>query len=94
MFFIFNGCPSSQAERRGFESHLPLHLFNDLGTLLEPFVTAITALSLPCPFFGRLDPSLLPLFWSAVELAGAPDSFIGRRSFPSVEPQPNGLQNC
>jgi hypothetical protein len=50
MFFIFKSQPISQAERRRFEPGLPLHLFNDLGTLLEPFVTAITAFSLPYAF--------------------------------------------
>jgi hypothetical protein len=30
LFFIFKCVPTSQAGRRGFEPHLPLHLFNDL----------------------------------------------------------------
>ena len=30
MFFIYNLGPASQAGRRGFESRLPLHLFNCL----------------------------------------------------------------
>src|SRR5580698_6504253 len=32
LFFIFKCVPTSQAGRRGFEPHLPLHLFNNLGT--------------------------------------------------------------
>jgi len=30
LFFIFKCVPTSQAGRRGFEPHLPLHLFNNL----------------------------------------------------------------
>src|SRR5271157_4701149 len=35
MFFIVKRRPYSQAGRRGFESHLPLHLFNHLQRFLN-----------------------------------------------------------
>ena len=41
--------PASQAGRRRFESGLPLHKINDLGTLTVSGVTAITAISSRSP---------------------------------------------
>ena len=35
MWLMSKGGPDSQAGRRGFESRLPLHLFNDLGAWLQ-----------------------------------------------------------
>jgi hypothetical protein len=35
-FFIFNRGSISQAGRRGFESHLPLQLFNQLQASRQP----------------------------------------------------------
>ena len=35
MFFIYNPRPDSQAGRRGFEAHLPLHLFNYLQAIAD-----------------------------------------------------------
>ena len=35
MFSIFNLGSASQAGRRGFESRLPLHLFNNLGVPIQ-----------------------------------------------------------
>jgi hypothetical protein len=37
MFFVSNLLSSSQAGRRGFESRLPLHLFNRLGIISNFF---------------------------------------------------------
>ena len=35
LFFIFKCVPTSQAGRRGFEPHLPLHVFNNLQASLK-----------------------------------------------------------
>jgi hypothetical protein len=49
MFFVSNLLSSSQAGRRGFEPHLPLHLFNSLGTF------HVLSIKLPVTSRGRLD---------------------------------------
>ena len=55
MFFVSNLLPSSQAGRRGFESRLPLHVFNSLGMFHVLSINAITALSSPITSRSRLE---------------------------------------
>jgi hypothetical protein len=47
--------PASQAGRHGFESRLPLHVFNDLGVPNSFRFTAITALRSPFTSRSRLE---------------------------------------
>ena len=71
LFFIFKCGPTSQAGRRGFESHLPLHVVNRL----EPYC------NLP---FARNDSSARVS--AGIRLFGPPGSGLGSRRFKSCRP--------